>query len=38
VNLPIDRADIRWNQDGDDVRVQVPMARAELEALPEHDD
>lgn len=38
VNLPIDRADIRWNEDDDDVRVQVPMARAELEALPEHDD
>jgi len=37
VNLPIDRADIRWNQSDDDVRVQVPMTRAELEALPEHD-
>lgn len=38
VNLPINQADIRWSQDDDDVRVQVPLTRTQIEALPEHED
>lgn len=37
VNLPIDRAEIGWKRTDDDVRVQVDMSRAELEAMPEYD-
>ena len=38
VNLPVHSADIRWMPADEDVRVQVPMTRAQLEAMPEHDD
>lgn len=37
VSLPVDDADIRWNQRNDDVRVQVAMTRSQLEELPEHE-
>jgi sporulation protein YlmC with PRC-barrel domain len=37
VNLPIDRAEIGWKRTDDDVRVQVDLTRAELEAMPEYD-
>jgi len=37
VNLPIEDAQIGWNADGDDVRVQVAMSGDELEAMPEYE-
>lgn len=37
VNLPIERAEIGWKPSDDDVRVQVALTRAELEAMPEHE-
>ena len=37
VNLPIERAEIGWKPSDDDVRVQVALTRAELEAMPEYE-
>jgi uncharacterized protein YrrD len=37
VNLPIDNAEIGWSQTDDDVRVQVSVTRAQLEAMPAHE-
>jgi sporulation protein YlmC with PRC-barrel domain len=37
VSLPVERADIRWIPADEDVRVQVPMTREQLEAMPAHD-
>jgi len=37
VNLPIDDAQIGWNQSDGDVRVMVSMTGSELETMPEHD-
>jgi len=37
VNLPISDARIGWSQSNDDVRVQVDMTRAQLQAMPAHE-
>lgn len=37
VNLPIEQAQIGWNQADNDVRVRVAMTAEELEAMPAHD-
>ena len=37
VALPVQEVDILWNDQDNEVRVQVPMTQDELEQLPEHD-
>lgn len=37
VNLPIDDAQIGWNESEDDVRVMVSKSGEQLESMPEHD-